>query len=219
CHAPIEWSPTMDDLPESCFTCKFELSEPPSYIAEDKWQSIPCKVCHQVDKRGNVQPEYSWLEVAPLDEYAAVENVDELCMKCHEPVNVREHVAVELGGAHAEEGFVCTDCHDAHELTRSCGDSDCHEALNDPEKVIPGHDEDHSNVSCGACHDASGMEFGLEEESGTWVTYATWSIETEETSESGRIPVVSHNTILESDCERCHYHGNPWELSSDIETP
>ena len=29
CHAPINWSPSMDELPESCFACKFELEAPP----------------------------------------------------------------------------------------------------------------------------------------------------------------------------------------------
>ena len=91
CQAPINWVPSMDDLPESCFACKFELDEPPPYIPEDEWLDIPCNVCHEVDKNGEVQPEYSWLEIAALDEYAAVESPTELCMKCHDPINVPEH--------------------------------------------------------------------------------------------------------------------------------
>ena len=50
CHAPVNWLPSMDDLPESCFTCKFELEDPPPYIAESDWVDIPCYVCHEKDK-------------------------------------------------------------------------------------------------------------------------------------------------------------------------
>ena len=217
CHAPLDWAPTMDDIPESCFTCKFELSEPPVMIAETEWQSIPCKVCHQVDKKGNVKEEISWLEVAVLDEYAEVENSTELCMKCHAPANLVEHVAIEVAGAHAD--YLCTDCHDGHTLTTSCGESTCHESLLDPTKVIVGHDEDHANVSCEACHDAAGLDVGPDDDTGIWITYAPWMVDSGSGTESGEIPFVSHNTILEVNCERCHFSGNPWELSVDIETP
>ncbi len=27
CHAPVNWLPSMDDIPESCLACKFELSQ------------------------------------------------------------------------------------------------------------------------------------------------------------------------------------------------
>lgn len=217
CHAPIQWAPTMADLPESCFTCKFELSEPPATIAETEWQSIPCKVCHQLDKKGNVQPEVSWLEVAALDEYVSVENTNELCLKCHEPANLREHIAIEIGGAHGE--FLCTDCHNSHALATFCGDSSCHESLQEPDKIIVGHDEDHVNISCEACHDASGLDVGIDEITSMWVTYAPWSVESEEGLESGTKPFVSHNTILEVNCERCHFLDNPWDLSVDIQKP
>lgn len=217
CHAPIEWAPTMDDIPESCFTCKFELSDPPSFIAESQWQSITCNVCHQTDKKGNVNPEINWLEVAALDEYSVVENASELCLKCHAPSNIREHVAVEVAGVHKE--LMCTDCHDAHNPTTSCGDSTCHEGFKDPNKIIPGHDEDHANVACVACHDESGMEVGPHEETGIWTTFASWFVESNGNSETGIRPFISHNISLESNCERCHFSDNPWGLSNEIEIP
>jgi hypothetical protein len=52
-----------------------------------------------------------------------------------------------------------------------------------------------------------------------WITYAPWSVEKEEGSETGSKPFVSHNTVLEVNCERCHFSGNPWDLSIDIENP
>lgn len=217
CHAPVQWQPTLADLPESCFTCKFELSEPPPYIAETDWQSIPCKVCHEADKKGNPQPAISWLEIAALDEYTPVQNSSELCLKCHGLVKAREHAAVEVGGAHAD--MLCSDCHNAHDLTASCGQSGCHKSLEDPGKVVPGHDEDHSQVACAACHDGSGMQVGPLETTGTWTTFAPWTIELEAATESGEIPFTSHNTVLDVVCERCHFQDNPWGLSVDITTP
>jgi len=216
CHAPIEWVPTIDDLPESCFTCKFELSEPPSIIEETTWQSIPCMVCHQTDKKGNVVPEVSWLEVAALEEYSAVANANELCSKCHMTSNIKEHISVEVNGAHAD--FLCTDCHNAHALSTSCGESTCHESLQDPAKIIPGHDDKHKNVACEACHDASGMDVGPDKETGIWTTFANWTYEWEGISESGSKPFVSHNTVLAAKCERCHFENNPWNLTLEIET-
>ncbi|MEE9599032.1 MAG: hypothetical protein V3V66_01080, partial [Anaerolineales bacterium] len=47
CHAPMNWMPTIDDIPESCLACKFELETPPPFISEDEWFHIPCLVCHE----------------------------------------------------------------------------------------------------------------------------------------------------------------------------
>jgi len=222
CHAPVDWMPSMDDLPESCFVCKFELEEPPSYIQEEAWVSIPCQVCHEVDKKGEVQPEYSWLEIAALEEYASVVTPTELCMKCHDVVNVPEHGIVQVGGAH--EGYECTECHDAHDTTASCGTSDCHEDVIEPVTPIAGHDDDHRDVSCVACHDAAGMEVGPSEALGYWITFAPWTYEfsiseTETNTETGIVAFTSHNLILDASCERCHFTDNPWGLSDNVDGP
>ena len=222
CHAPINWMPSMDDLPESCFVCKFELEKPPSYIQEEAWVSIPCKVCHEVDKKGEVQPEYSWLEIAALEEYASVATPTELCMMCHAPMNVPEHGIVQVGGVH--EGKECTECHDAHDTTATCGSGDCHDGVVEPDAQVTGHDEDHKDVSCVACHDAAGMEVGPSEALGYWITFAPWSYETvisetETHTETGIVAFTSHNLILDASCERCHFADNPWGLSDDVDSP
>lgn len=222
CHAPVNWAPTMDDLPESCYACKFELKQPPAYIPEDQWVSIPCNVCHEPDKKGNIQPEIQWLEIAALEEYAPVGTTTELCLKCHNPVNLPEHGTVQLVNAHA--GYECTDCHDAHDATASCGGVDCHENALVPAVNIPGHDEDHLNVACAACHDGSGAQVGPIEESGTWTTFLPWSYETSSTEsetqvETGVVAFSSHNLVLEASCERCHYAENPWDLSVNVQSP
>jgi len=217
CHAPANWSPSIEDLPESCFTCKFEVKDPPAYISEDEWEGIPCKVCHQLDKKDNVQAEISWLEIAALDEYTSVATPTELCMKCHGQMNVPEHATVQVGGAH--EGYECTECHNAHDATASCGTSDCHADVIEPDTPIKGHDQDHINVSCAACHDAGGLEVGPNEELGYWITYLPWTYETENDTETGIVAFTSHNLVLEASCERCHFADNPWGLSDNVNAP
>ena len=217
CHAPINWAPSMDDLPESCYACKFELEQPPAYIPEDQWESIPCNVCHQPDKKGNIQPEIQWLEIAALEEYSPVETVTELCMKCHGPTNLPEHVNLQVEGAHA--GFECTQCHDAHAASGTCGGVDCHEDVLALENEIPGHDTDHQEVGCSACHDGTGAEIGPSEERGMWITLFPWTYETDTHSETGMVAFTSHNLVLEASCERCHFAGNAWGLSEQVESP
>ena len=206
CHAPFVWLPSIDDVPESCLVCKFELTDPPPLIPENDWVMIECIICHEVDKKGNVEAEYAWLEIAQIEEYAEVESTTELCQKCHTAVEIPGHAVSELGGAHAD--YVCTDCHDAHDTIASCSASGCHEDVVEPATPIPGHDEDHEVVGCVACHDSGEMEVDLDEEQGKWTTFAPDPGDGE-----GRVPLTSHNTVLSAPCDRCHYADNPWDLS------
>lgn len=213
CHSPINWIPTMDDMPESCFACKFEIDPPPPLVSEAEWEHIQCKVCHPVDRKGNVEAEFAWLEIPVIEEYAEMESPTELCQKCHTESDAPEHEVVQLGGAHSD--FVCTDCHNAHDTITSCGAAGCHDEVLPPNDTIPGHDEEHLVTSCVACHDASGLEVGPSEESGIWITFISTSTDGDIKS----IPFTSHNTVLEASCERCHFPNNPWELSSEINLP
>ena len=121
----------MDDLPESCFACKFELEDPPPFIPENEWVDIPCHVCHEADRDGNIQPEIAWWEIAPLGEYIAVASPTELCLKCHAPTDTLRHGDVQLGGAHID--YECTGCHAAHDTTTSCDVVGCHGDVIEPE--------------------------------------------------------------------------------------
>ncbi len=205
CHAPANWFPSMDEMPESCYACKFEVDPPPPLINEADWEHVACKVCHQV-KKDEVQPEIAWLEVPPIEEYSQVETPEQLCMKCHTQVDVPGHAGIEVGGAHAE--MACTDCHDAHGTAANCADTGCHAEAAATGSGIPGHDEDHQMVSCSACHDAGNLEVGPDA-SGTWVTFNPQPAN-EEAAQDG---FTSHNTVKEAPCERCHFSGNPWELN------
>ena len=206
CHAPFVWLPSMDDVPDSCLVCKFELTDPPPLIPESDWVTIECIICHEVDKKGNVEPEYAWLEIAQIEEYEEVESTTVLCKKCHTPVEIPGHAVPELGGVHAD--YLCTDCHDAHDTLASCSASGCHADVIEPAAPIAGHDEDHGMVGCVACHDAGGMEVDLDEELGRWTTFAPGPGGGE-----GRAALISHNTVLSAPCDRCHYTDNPWGLS------
>lgn len=205
CHAPLNWVPSMDDMPESCTSCKFEVDPAPPFLQEEEWEHIPCKVCHKV-KKDEVQEQIAWLEIAQIEEYADVTTTTELCQKCHTEIDLPLHELVVVSEAHAD--LACTDCHDAHATTATCSTSDCHADLSS----IPGHDEDHLMVSCAACHDADGLQVGPDEGQGIWVTFLP-----ESAAAGGEAtPHNSHNIQLAAACDRCHYAGNPWDLSESV---
>jgi len=210
CHSPVNFVPAMDELPESCTVCKFKVEEPPPLFRRDEWLAIDCKVCHRIDRNGAVHPEYTWLAVAAIDEYEKVDTTTELCQKCHTGADdLPSHTDIHVSGAH--EGFLCTDCHDAHDTASSCSAAGCHEA---PENLAA-HDEMHQNVSCVACHDASGMAVGPSEEfDGVWLTLVSATPD----EAASTIPHTSHNIQREVNCARCHFADNPWNLSAEVES-
>jgi predicted small lipoprotein YifL len=203
CHAPVDWQPSMDTIPESCFTCKFELDDPPPYISDEDWEDIPCMVCHELNKKDEVQPEYKWLEIAAIGEYADVETTTELCLKCHsaeEPLVGHTWVAVE--GIHQEK--TCTDCHNPHDTKAAC--VNCHAEIDFTASETAGHDQDHLQIACAACHDGSGLAVDLDADSNTWQVFV-------ESQDGTLIVGSSHNLVLEVACTRCHFSENSWGLS------
>ncbi|MBP8972840.1 MAG: hypothetical protein KBH93_03100 [Anaerolineae bacterium] len=197
CHDPINYIPSMDDMPASCTVCKFEVKPPPPLIEPANAHSVDCKVCHQVDRNGTVQADVRWLEVAAIEQYAKVSSTSQLCQNCHIGAEVEAHADIVVSGVHAD--LVCTDCHDSHALTASCGASGCHETLEE----TPGHDANHARVHCVACHDASGMSVGPDDaRDGQWVTFAGG--EGEEP-----FPHLSHALAREVNCDRCHGEALP----------
>lgn len=202
CHAPIDYVPSMDDMPESCASCKFEVEPPPPTVAETDWRHIPCNACHRV-KKGEVDPKYAWLSVPPIDEYEDLATTTELCTKCHTNVDIPDHTSINVAGAHAD--YSCTQCHDAHTTTATCASEICHANVLNPTTPILGHDEDHQAVTCWACHDAAGLTVGTDDQ-GNWVALLPDS----------STPYASHNIVKQASCERCHFLNNPWNLSEDV---
>ena len=209
CHSPVNFIPTIDEIPESCFICKFELSVAPATTTQDVWENIQCKICHEPDNKGNIPAEYSYLEVPVLGEYLEVASSSELCLMCHIQVDLPGHKPqVDLANAHAD--MVCTDCHINHDLSATCSTSGCHDDAIAEGNTIAGHDQDHQDVSCVACHQAGGIPHGMDNSSGKWIPLI------EVTAVDGSTELLtyaSHNIVKESACETCHYSGNPWNLS------
>ncbi len=205
CHAPVNWVPSMDSMPESCYSCKFEIDPPPPLVEKSEWTNVECKVCHQIKKK-QVQPEIAWLEIPPIEEYSEVASPSELCLKCHAQAEPMElHVNIVVAGAHKDMG--CNDCHDPHDLSADCASSGCHLEMEAASEPIAGHDDAHAMVSCSACHDADGLLVGPDA-AGSWVTFRPQSLN----SENEPTPFTSHNTVSEAACDRCHFIDNPWEL-------
>jgi hypothetical protein len=204
CHDRYNYIPSIEDIPESCYSCKFEVGDPPPYVSEEYWKHVDCIICHQVKKK-EVQPEVAWLEFALIEEYSEVSSATDLCHKCHLTEDISGHFSVVVNGDHPD--YTCIDCHNAHDLSASCSSTNCHEDVVQPITPIPGHDEDHAQVSCSACHDADGLEIGYVEDLGLWTTL----IATGDGNETR--PFNSHNIVLEAPCERCHFPGNPWGLT------
>ncbi len=209
CHSPANWTPTMDELPQSCYSCKFEVPPPDPVVEQSKWESIQCKICHKVEKK-KVDTKIVWLEIPQIDQYAEVASNTELCLKCHVEAEVPGHAAIQVAGAHAQ--MACTDCHDAHSTTASCSTSGCHTAIDNASAAVPGHDENHKTVSCIACHDASKMEVGPVE-GGAWTTFLPASA-----GGADKTAFASHNIQKAAACERCHFAGNSWGLKESVTT-
>jgi hypothetical protein len=182
------------------------VDDPPSFIPESDWLDISCYMCHEEDKDGNMKPEISYLDFAVFATYGKVESTTELCRKCHIEAAFQKHSGLQVSGVHAE--YDCADCHDPHDTSASCGTSGCHEEVS----ALTGHDSDHEKVSCDACHDGSGLDLGYQED-GVFSPVVLNEMD----DETPVVPFTSHNIVLVSTCDRCHYSSNPWNLSEDVD--
>jgi hypothetical protein len=233
CHSPQNWDPASKvDMPPNCVTCKFptdpelRIATTMGFVEEKDWVGITCETCHVIDQYG-IAGELAWFNVITGD-YEEISNPNELCDKCHantSGVSVSGGIgvthAVILGGsAHlnwagewpqADRPQYCTDCHDPHStIAKQC--VDCHDDIPTSDTHMKGLNGIMlKNVTCMACHDASGMKVGPhpdKEEGGVFVTLASSD------GKSGPIIeyVKSHSIQWQVPCDRCHFEGNDWEL-------
>lgn len=221
CHSPANWDTEATiDPPPNCVSCKFAFEPEPRIAAgnplvdEADWQSIDCAVCHPVED-GVVQAQIAWYD-RQTGYYETVSSSAELCSQCHRDTETLRHARPLGDEAHAD--FDCTDCHDAHDTTASCGGTECHEEViaareGQTEAEHKGHDAAHAAVACVACHDATGLEVGPLEDQAGWMTFRTVDLLGRSSTEAYQ----SHQLGLDVDCRRCHFAGNLWGLSEGVD--
>jgi len=205
CHAPLNWSPTKADIPVSWVEKQLNPAPSSLHISEEAWTHVDCKVCHSSEEN-QIDGEFAWLEIAPLETYVEMETTTQLCQKCHLETAYDLHQPLLLKGSHAD--FICTDCHDPHSTTTNCSTSACHEPFAEECERIETHDKPHSEVTCVACHDGDESEIAWNEQRQAWDTVRTSATNHPQEYE----PYVSHNIVLAVDCDRCHAPGDhPWD--------
>ncbi|HSQ26927.1 MAG TPA: multiheme c-type cytochrome [Anaerolineales bacterium] len=233
CHSPQNWDPAAKpDAAPNCVTCKFatdpelRMAKTMDFVEEEDWHGIYCDTCH-IMENGVVTEGNAWFN--PLTkEYDEVRTPNEVCTKCHltsQGVSATggrgvTHEIYLGGSAHKNWAGVltterrpeyCTDCHDPHtQIPKTC--AECHEDVLTSDTHINGTIEQHANVSCMACHDATGADVGPhpdEAMDGVWVPILT------EVGRSGPTTsaIISHSPQWEVSCDRCHFEGNAWELT------
>ncbi len=234
CHSPQNWDPaSTTDRPPNCVTCKFATDEEMrvattmDFVPEEDWVGIACETCHEVDG-DRVLAENGWLNPLTM-EHEAVATTNALCAKCHADTQGVSasggrgvtHGIVLGGSAHLNWGGAlpqeqrpdtCSVCHNPHTMeVKDC--VSCHEDVLTMETHMKGTVEDHSNLDCQACHDASGSQVGpfpADSETPQWTTILT---SVGRGGNTTTVKVTSHSSTWLVDCSRCHFEANPWELS------
>lgn len=229
CHSPQNWDPAATPgTPPNCFSCKFptddevRVSDGNDLVLEEDWVAISCNQCHRVDENGTAG-EIAWLNPISM-EYQDVATTTELCEKCHVTTNGNsfgsavDHKITLGGSAHLNYGgFLgdvappqyCTDCHDPH-TNEPLTCVDCHDVASSETHAVANLMLD--RVTCMACHDADGLDVGIDvndPENGMFVTQFT------EMGRSGPSTsnVISHSIVYEVSCTRCHFEDNTWGLT------
>ena len=243
CHSPKNWDPeSAIGPPPSCWTCKFDfdeevrIAENNPLVEEADWAGIPCESCHEVDANGTASPQIAWLNPISMD-YVAVNTSTELCEKCHVTTNGNsrgsavDHKITLGGSAHLNHvGFqgdvappqYCGDCHDPHDNQSKPACEDCH-AVRELDTHIKGKNAIHTQVTCMACHDSSGLDVGPtvdeSKEEGLCVTQFT---DMAARGGPSTVDVVSHSPTYEVLCSKCHIEDSPYglpEYTDDGEIP
>ncbi len=243
CHSPQNWDPTSTvDRPPNCVTCKFPTDEEVrnastmDFVEEEDWVGITCETCHIMEGDQSTG-QLAWLNVK-TGLHEPVSSPNELCSKCHlTSAGVSwtggtgvEHEIYLGGSAHKNWAGIlddtrrpdlCVDCHDPHTQTPpSC--EDCHPDVRTSDTHIKGQNEIHENISCMACHDASGAEVGPHPDEAMGGMFTTVLSSISRAGEPTLEPIISHSVQWQVECDRCHFAEHPWELvefTADGEIP
>lgn len=185
---------TATELCEKCHLDNDTLSHKVDY-SDSPHEDFTCTQCHDAHSTaasctaGGCHTDFSDKEPKVIAEHLDQVNTNQ-CKTCHKSVADIHMNFLD------EPPTKCMDCH-GH-LMGETG-----------EQYQLAHSANHANVWCVACHDATGLEVGPDENLNEWVTYR--SIELLGQITTG--PYRSHKVQLEVDCSRCHFAGNSWGLS------
>ena len=210
-------------------------------VPRESWLDIRCDICHEMSE-GVADEKIVWWDQA-AGQYVPMNDTTALCEKCHADTTTIRHqrdlgsaahagfVCTECHDAHSTD-VSCTQsgCHDlvagAPAVTTIpatpddgqhpegsqgfCTGASCHASSTVVAwAAAPMHSKEHNSVTCVACHDASGLAVGPLEAGGAWITWRTTELLGRQTTK----PFQSHAIQLDVACQRCHYEGNPWELT------
>lgn len=123
---------------------------------------------------------------------------NQICLECH-PKGMRLHSMQVV-----QEGVDdCLSCHQALTIPPE-----------NPETATDGHTIYHKDIHCVACHDASGLAVKPIDGQDQWMAFRTTIIES--LGRPKEASYTSHDLQRQVDCERCHFDGNPWEISETV---
>ena len=196
CHDRLNWIPNQSLSSMASSKSASSLST----LAKPVKGAVTCEICHEGEPG---EGEIAWLAEPPMHVYEEVKGPTQLCMKCHLENDTEGHLGISVIGPHND--LECVDCHNSHDMTSSCTDSGCHSPFAQECESIQTHDKPHAEVTCSACHDATGLTIAWNEANSAWDTF------TEANEDAEARSITSHQLSLEVDCDRCHEPGNhPW---------
>jgi len=221
------------DSKNNCALCKSptnyddNLKATNPVIAEEDWDGIQCRVCHNLHNRS-----YSGISGNPVAFYNAtassyvnysvydkVSNNTDLCERCHQPGG--SHDSKFAGPHKTTSSFTCTSCHMNASFSRGMHDFQ----VKNTTSSIKGCDichksEDHTfgftaqhttKVDCIACHDqtfttvnATGYAVSSDNYYGLWkeTPASEWTTAKKMSTSPSTWPL--HNLSKSVNCDKCH---------------
>jgi hypothetical protein len=215
CKSPKNWDPSQDLAAMEaldCGACKRVPGAPrPELLSgeavlEEDWEDIRCEICHIPAGDSYYADIAYWNQSTGA--YEPVEDVLELCAKCHEGQHGFEVIEEQVASV-AHAGWDCTLCHGPHGAPSNC--QDCH----DPTQSSGAFEHSrHDTVNCTACHDAGHLSI--------------WKESNPDSAHFGEVITIrfahtltawpSHNLSSEVVCERCHHPTTTGRAAVDPDT-
>lgn len=216
CKSPKNWDPSQDIAAMEALDCNACKRVPGAArpelqtgipVSQEDWHSITCDICH-IPAGDSYYVDIAFWNQA-TGNYEPVEDVLELCAKCHEGQHGFE-VVEEQRTSTAHAAWDCTVCHGPHGAHSAC--EDCH---NPAEGLGAAEHARHLAVNCAACHDAGRLSIWKETDPssphfGQFITIrfahslTSWP---------------SHNLTATVSCERCHHPTTTNRAAVDPDTP